>query len=121
MAKGKKARPEEAPRSVSDVRFCGDCQEAYGYCWPVLDGAPYFCRCLYCPHQLIRVSEKGCIHFSERLPGSRPSSVTEKVSVSRDTVPLSRKVVPLFRLGERRPWKVVDVDSIPPGGITSEG
>ena len=34
---------------------------------------------------------------------------------------VARKVVPLFRPGDKDPWKVVDSADIPPGGISWDG
>ena len=105
---------------VSSGHVCGDCGNAYGYCWPVAGGAPYFCRCPLRPYALLRVKESACCSFVVRNE-PRPERVSVRVSVSRDEGPMPEKVVPLFREGERRPWKFVPVSEIPPGGLSWDG
>lgn len=99
---------------------CGDCERAYGYCWPVMGGVPYFCRCPLHPFTLLRVNRKACLDFGRRSE-PRPVKTDVHLSVSRDEGPEPEKVVPLFREGERRPWKVVPVSEIPLGGLSWDG
>ena len=109
--------------SVSEVlpqEHCGDCASAYGYCCPGYDGSPIACRCPSHPERFLACSEVACGNFRER-PGGRPSKVTERWSENRESHLVSRKVVPLFRDGERKPWKVVFSDEIPCGGISWDG
>lgn len=101
-------------------RECGDCFHAYGYCWPVEGGAPYFCRCPLHPHTLLRVKDLACNSFDLRKE-PRPAKAMVKLSASTDSTPESEKVVPLFREGEQRPWKYVPVSEIPKGGISWDG
>ena len=117
MARNKNVASEE---QRSEASVCGDCEEAYGYCWPVLGGAPYFCRCPLHPYGLLCVSKAACGVFRKRI-SPRPKVVTERVSPGMETSPAPEKVVPLFRTGERRPWKTVPVSEIPVGGISWDG
>lgn len=105
---------------VLPQEYCGDCASAYGYCCPAYDGSPIACRCPSHPERFLACSEVACGNFRER-PGGRPSKVTELWSENRESHLVSRKVVPLFRDGERKPWKVVFSDEIPCGGISWDG
>lgn len=99
---------------------CGDCEKAYGYCWPVLDGVPYFCRCPLHPFTLLRVNCKACEDFSRR---SEPRPVRTDIHLSAIDLEEMKpeRVVPLFRVGERHPWKSVPVSEIPLGGLSWDG
>ena len=106
------------PEAVSPSEKCGDCAEAYGFCWPVLGGVPFFCRCPLHPHKLRRTSERACSIFA-RGDGC-PAKTAVRLSECMGG-PEPEKEVPLFREGERRPWKLVPVSEIPVGGISWDG
>lgn len=103
-----------------DVRVCGLCAKAYGYCCPGFDRSPIACRCPLHPERYMMVFEKGCSSFAERTEPV-PETVAVLWSENREGHLVGRKVVPFFRKGEKNPWKVVPSDEIPPGGIASEG
>ena len=50
-----------------------------------------------------------------------PGTVTERWSENRERDRVQEKVVPLFRKGGNRPWRLVPVSGIPPGGISWDG
>lgn len=101
---------------VLTVDTCGNCAKAYGYCCPGYDGSPIACRCPGHPERYLMCSEIACLQFEKRL-GVIPSKVTEKWSENKEAHLVKEKVVPLFRPGEKEPWKVVPVSQIPPGGL----
>ena len=102
------------------VMTCGLCAHAYGYCCPGHDGSPIACRCPDRPESYRMVSERACRAFSMR-ESPPPETVTERWSENRERDRIREKVVPLFRKGEKRPWKLVRVSEIPPDGISWDG
>lgn len=99
---------------VLTVDTCGNCAKAYGYCCPGYDESPIACRCPAHPERYIMCSEKSCRDFSRRT-ARIPSKVSEKWSENKEVYLVSKKVVPLFRKGEKVPWKIVSVEDIPIG------
>lgn len=99
---------------------CGQCGSAYGYCCPAFDGRPICCRCPEHPEFLMSCSQTACGKFTMRSEPA-PTKVTERLSVNLYADRIKEKVVPLFRPGEKEPWKVVPVSEIPPQGISWDG
>lgn len=99
---------------------CGQCAKAYGFCCPGYDGSPIACRCPERPEFLRMCSEAACGVFAMR-ESPAPETVTEGWPKDLSEVRSKGKVVPLFRKGESRPWKLVPVSEIPPQGISWDG
>lgn len=98
---------------------CGNCGSAYGYCLPAYDRSPIGCRCPRRPGVVLLCSEPACGEHTRRTRPV-PREVTVFLSEDADAGRLPEKVVPLFRAGEARPWKLVPVSQIPPGGLGSD-
>ena len=113
------ARKQVQSEIPSVVFTCGQCAHAYGFCMPAYDGKPIACRCEPHPEYLKMLSQTACKDF-EKGTVSIPEKVTVFLSEDRHPEKASRKMVPLFRKGDKRPFKVVPVDEIPPGGIRME-
>lgn len=117
----KKTRNETPAAQRQEQRACcGQCANAFGYCCPGKDGAPISCRCPMVPEHLISCKERACANFSQRTEPI-PAKVTERVSPNPFADKVPHKAVPLFRNGEKEPWKWVDAESIPPQGISWTG
>lgn len=115
------ARTKTSPVPEGRDKTCGICAHAYGYCCPAADGRPISCRCFFFPAYLKMVSERACLeHFAPRSEPV-PDRVTESRSLNLYADKVPKKVVPLFRKGEKVPWKYVDSDEIPPRGIHWDG
>lgn len=99
---------------------CGRCAEAYGYCMPAHDRSPIGCRCPRRPGVVLLCTERACGEYRKRTERI-PKEVTVFLSEDVTAKDAPEKVVPLFRRGEARPWKLVPVSEIPPGGLGSEG
>lgn len=99
---------------------CGQCAQAYGFCCPGYDGSPIACRCPVRPEFLRMCTEAACGAFAMR-ESPAPETVTEGWPKDLSEVRSKGKVVPLFRPGESRPWKLVPVSEIPPQGISWDG
>lgn len=110
--------PESPALQEPRVMRCMDCALAYDFCCPGYDGHPISARCPRTPF-LVLLSNPSCKDF---VPGGNPP---EKVTagVPGDILPAQdrERKVPLFRLGESRPWKWIRSCDIPPGGIYSDG
>ena len=115
----KKVIREEEPKEVQ-LPPCGDCAKAYGYCMPGADRSPIGCRCPKHPGEVIFCSRRSCGDFElrkEAAPKVVEVFLSEDLFVDRSV----EKVVPLFREGELRPWKLVPASKVPPGGISWTG
>ena len=108
------------PVSAGPVRTCGECALAYGFCRPGADGTPIFCRC---PGEvyLRMCSDMACDRFERRAEDAPPPEVCDVLSEILHAECVPKRRVPLFRPGEREPWKWVDSDDIPPEGISWDG
>ena len=108
-------------KSPDNTATCGACLSSYGHCRPGADGKPIFCRCPKHPDRYLMCTGRACGDFLVR--GSPlPGPVTKDWSENREAEQLQEKVVPLFRPGKRKPWKVVLVSTIPAGKhLNSDG
>ena len=113
------ARKQTQSDTPPSAFTCGQCANAYGFCMPGHNGRPIACRCEVHSEYLKMVSQEACGDFVEGSV-SPPEKVSVFLSEDRHPERAVKKVVPLFRKGEKRPFKLVPVDEIPPGGIRME-
>lgn len=108
------------PEEVPEVRTCGSCANAYGFCWPGKDGRPLSCRCPYVPELLVHTYSVACKEHYEERESPMPEEVFVKVSDEIMSGPPPRKVVPFYRAGQKEPIKYVWADCVPIGGISAD-
>lgn len=78
------------------------------------------CRCEVHPRFYKSPSDPAYKDYKHGGEGP-PETVTEMTSENRFADRVPRKVVPLFRPGEKKPWKLVPSDEIPAQGINWKG
>ena len=119
MAKKRKETADgQAPEQNRFV--CGECEKAYGFCMPAFDHSPIGCRCGKYPGRALFCTQLSCGDFARRS-SPVPDRVEVFLSEDRFLKDCGEKKVPLFRKGEKDPWKWVKVSDIPPGGISWTG
>lgn len=120
MARKRKVQVPVESVPAGPVFTHGDCIHAYGFCRPGADGTPIFCRC---PHErfLVMCKDPSCPLFERRPEDAPPPEVFDVLSEILHAEGVPKRRVPLFRPGDREPWKWVDADDIPPEGISWDG
>ena len=119
MARGKTRVPEtELPMQPRTT--CNDCSHAYDWCCPAHDGTPICLRCEVYPQYLKLCSQPSCGSFDKRN-NPAPDKTNVRISENKFADKIPDKVVPLFRPGEKEPWKIVKSKDIPPEGISWTG
>lgn len=116
-----KKKTQDKPVQASPTpHTCGECGSAYGFCCPSYTGVPVLCRCEKDILNMKLCSQNGCGYFSQRSEPA-PETVTSRWSENKFSDLITEKVVPIFKDGESRPFKLIKVSEIPPQGISYTG
>lgn len=100
-------------------KCCGNCGNAYGFCYKGIDGKPICCRCQNRSDGVLKMlSEKGCPFHVEGLAPVPTKDIPIGPSPDPDAARRPPKVVPVFL--EDGTKVCIPVTEIGPQGITME-